>query len=227
MRHPKQLILGVCGSVVLLVVFFIMQSRNGPLVEIPKYLLLFSLAPVAIGLVAGGYVTRFKTKWIELESLPEAPQTQASAPLKAGTGDWRLQHSEEYGRTHHYMLAHVYRPSTEPGQAFDIFIFVVRHEKGTDRPPKTKFTEIEIRKADFFFGESWGNQVFAVPNTGGIIGVRTHAWGTFLATCKVTLTEHEPVVLHRYIDFFMDAPYARRALGPQAHAPGSTDPQPR
>src|SRR5439155_7719354 len=116
MRHPKQLILGVCGSVVLLVVFFIMQSRNGPLVEIPKYLLLFSLAPVAIGLVAGGYVTRFKTKWIELESLPEAPQTQASAPLKAGTGDWRLQHSEEYGRTHHYMLAHVYRPSTEPAR---------------------------------------------------------------------------------------------------------------
>jgi hypothetical protein len=66
-----------------------------------------------------------------------------------------------------------------------------------------------FRYAEFFFGESWGNQRFTVNNSSwlgqrrGVIGVRVHAWGTFLAACRITFTDQSEVVLYRFIDFFM------------------------
>src|SRR5205823_3429544 len=117
--------------------------------------------------------------------------------------DWRRRRAEEYTRVDGYMLTHVYRRSEVPDQTFDIFLFLVRHRKGTDGPPLKDFKE--IAQADFFFGESWGNKVFTVVNSGGVIGVRTHAWGTFLATCRITFRDQhrEPIILHRYVDFHM------------------------
>jgi hypothetical protein len=102
------------------------------------------------------------------------------------------------------MLAHVYRTSTEPGQRFQVFVFLVRHRKGSSEPPQ-RDNFVEIQKAEFFFGDSWGNQIFEVPETKGAIGVRTHAWGTFLATCRLTFTDdaNKPITLFRYVDFFM------------------------
>jgi hypothetical protein len=139
----------------------------------------------------------------ELERLPEARQHQTTKALPPTT-QWQHKRAEEYARTNGYMLAHVYRRSLEPDQEFDIFIFVVQHQKGTTTPPKRDFTEIE--KAEFFFGGSWGNEVFVAENTGGVIGVRTHAWGTFLATCRITFKDTNilPVVLYRYVDFSLD-----------------------
>ena len=139
----------------------------------------------------------------ELEGLPEARQHQ-SATLQPQVTQWQHSRSAEYARTSGYMLTHVYRRSSQPNQEFDIFIFLVRHEKGTAEPPQREFTEVE--KAEFFFGESWGNEVFVAQNTGGAIGVRTHAWGTFLATCRVTFKDKNvpATILHRYVDFSMD-----------------------
>jgi len=56
-----------------------------------------------------------------------------------------------------------------------------------------------------FFGESWGNKVFTVSDDGGFFGVRTHAWGTFLAACRITFKDKSKsaVTLYRYIDFSM------------------------
>ena len=102
-----------------------------------------------------------------------------------------------------YMLAHVYQAAKARGKEFSIFIFLVRHEKGTAGPPRRHFDEVAM--LEFFFGESWSNQVFTVINKGGVLGVRTHAWGTFLATCRLTFrdTKRPPVILHRYVDFHM------------------------
>jgi|ERR1700736_309803 len=146
----------------------------------------------------------------EMESLPEAPQHQSTKSEPPPT-QWQHKRAEEYARTNGFMLAHVYRPSTKSNQVFDIFIFVVRHQKGTSTPPKRKFTEIE--KAEFFFGESWGNEVFTAPNTGGVIGVRTHAWGTFLASCRITFKDASkaPIILYRYVDFSMAPEQSRNA----------------
>jgi len=105
------------------------------------------------------------------------------------------------------MLAHVYRPSLVKGEKYEAFIFLAHHEHLKSGSLKIEaITEIE--KAEFFFGSSWGNQIFPVENRDrkGPIGVSVHAWGTFLATCRITFSPElgrEPIVLQRFIDFFM------------------------
>lgn len=144
----------------------------------------------------------------ELRSLPEARQSALVTGMAHSAGvqqrsQWTLARADEYERVHGYMLAHVYKHAKSRVQQFSVFIFLVRHEKGTSGPPRKHFEEID--KLEFFFGDSWSNQVFTVSNTGGVLGVRTEAWGTFLATCRVVFREssRDPVILHRYIDFHM------------------------
>jgi hypothetical protein len=164
-------------------------------------------APVEAG--PGGFKLGAFTK--ELEKLPDAPQKAAAAAKPAEPTDWRQKRAEEYKRVDGYMLVHVYRPSILPTQKYDIFLFVVRQQKGTEGPPRRQFDE--IAKAEFYFGESWGNEIFTVQNTGSVIGVRTHAWGTFLACCRLTFKDakREPIILFRYVDFHMlqDNPEAK------------------
>lgn len=204
MKNRKMVFGGLIVSGMVLAVFLLLQARQGNPLDLPTKFLVVALVPTVVGFILGGYVRKIKTPIIsaELENLPEAPQRPPS-PLESSPTDWQLERDREKARTHGYMLVHVYRPSAEPGQVFDIFIFIVRYQKGATGPPKRKFREIE--KAEFFFGESWGNEVFSVSNTGDIIGVRTHAWGTFLATCRVTFKDQdrEHIILHRYIDFEM------------------------
>jgi len=117
--------------------------------------------------------------------------------------DWRQERDKEYSRVDGYMLVHVYRPSTTQHQKYDIFLFLVRHRKGTAGPPQRKFDE--IAKAAFFFGESWGNRIFPVENEGGVIGIQTSAWGTFLACCRLEFKDRkrQPIILFRYVDFHL------------------------
>lgn len=138
----------------------------------------------------------------ELEKLPEAHRTEG-LPKGLPEPDWTAQRQSEYVRTGGLMLAHVYRPSTVPGQKFDAFVFLLKHQKGTLAPPKHGLHE--VKKAEFYFGNSWGGEVFEVVNTGGAIGVQTHAYGTFLAMCRVTFQDPKraPLILYRYVDFFM------------------------
>lgn len=135
----------------------------------------------------------------EFEQQPEQPVSTEQSPM----AEWQGEYSQVYNRTKGYMLVHVYRPSTVPGQKFDIFIFVLRHRSGDPKSPYRNFEE--IKKAEFFFGPGWGNKIFPVANTGGLIGVRTHAWGTFFAACRITFNDpnSEPIILYRYIDFEM------------------------
>ena len=158
-------------------------------------------APVEAG--PGGFKLGAITK--ELEKLPESPPQKAAAVATKHTEltDWQQERAKEYKRIDGYMLVHVYRPSKIPNQKYDIFLFVVRHQKSTDGPPRRQFEE--VAEAEFYFGDSWDNNIFTVPNTGGVVGVRTHAWGTFLACCRLTFkdSKREPIILFRYVDFHM------------------------
>lgn len=173
--------------------------------QLPLPVWLCSLVPVCVGLITGGYLKNVKTPIIsaEMEALPEMSQSPPNKLPAPELSDWTHERVAEYARVDGYMLAHVYRPSALRGQAFDIFIFVVRHRKDTAGPPRQHLDDIET--AEFFFGNSWSNQVFTVHNSGSVIGVRTHAWGTFLATCRLTFRNRsrKPIILHRYIDFHM------------------------
>jgi hypothetical protein len=182
----------------------------------------------------------------EMEHLPEVWQTPEAAPGKSAAGrltkprapatkrkgassplgsasllsieppeDWTAARADEYARVRGYMLAHVYRKSEDDSRYFDIFIFLVRHQKGASGPPRKNLSE--IKSAEFFFGDSWGNEVFSVNNGGEIIGVRTSAWGTFLATCRISFIDDSkpPIVLNRYIDFHMAQDGPNALSGPE------------
>jgi hypothetical protein len=98
-----------------------------------------------------------------------------------------------YKNNRNIFLAHVIRPSKKEGQAYDVFIYLIRHN--SDDLSDVRYTE-------FFLGPYWENKVFgAIETTKGFIGISTSAYGTFLCVCRVTFHDGYQVELNRYIDF--------------------------
>jgi hypothetical protein len=207
---------GSAYSLFLLAIFLWLQAENSSVLGLPVQYLVASAIPVLIGLLLSGYVREIKAGGYEFslnqdlldeaQEIPDAgidPAKSSMVPQSWPSNAWQMDRDKEYARTRGYMLAHVYRPSLESGQKYDISVFVVRHEKGTSTPPRRNLAE--IRRAEFFFGASWGNKVFPVDGNEGFFAVRMHAWGTFLAICRLTFHDDnfEPVTLYRYIDFSM------------------------
>lgn len=117
------------------------------------------------------------------------------------TQQWTEARGPIYVRNRDVFLAHVLTPSKSPLHKFDIFIFLIRHQgvlkhKGVD-------SSIDIDYAEFFLGETWGNQIFKSQNKGGRIGFSTSAYGTFLVLCRVVFKDGYEVIIDRYIDFEM------------------------
>ncbi len=209
MRQRRLLLSGAAASVALLLLFMFLQSHSGPALDTPSRYLWVSLVPVLVGLFAGGYITKFETPILKVSNdvtnLPEAKRDgDVPKEQEPSAGDWRTLRAEEYSRTSGLALAHEYRPSEREGQLFDTFIYLIRHTKNSATPPKTGFEE--VHKAEFYLGEAWGHRVFTVEEASeNMVGIRTHAYGTFLATCRITFLDpsRQPEVVHRYIDFEM------------------------
>ena len=99
-----------------------------------------------------------------------------------------------YEQNRRVFLVHVLTPSKEPGQKYDLFIYLKRHgDKDIS----------DVAKAEFFFGNSWGNRIFTGSRDGSVIGVSTSAYGPFLCTCLVTFDDGYQTSIYRYIDFEM------------------------
>jgi len=214
-------------STALLIFFSTLQIFGSPIVQLPVQWLWISMMPILLALVVGGYIGKFKGAGLEFEPgmrlLPYAQPGPITTPPGGGdlsaamlekvgvrdsvepelNVDWQKQREAEYARTGGLFIVHVYRRSTQPNQLYDITLFLMRHVHGTAPNQKTGFDDVE--KAEFYFGPSWHGEVFVAHNDGEYIGVRTSAWGTFLATCRVTFknSAKTPLTLHRYIDFEM------------------------
>jgi len=95
------------------------------------------------------------------------PSTYIPASV-SGHADFR---NGEYERTRSVFLAHIALPSNKPGQLYDLAIFLVRkRSQGMDFR--------DVKKAEFFFGKYWGNEVFVGHRDNeGRIGVKTSAYG--------------------------------------------------
>jgi prokaryotic YEATS domain len=128
------------------------------------------------------------------------PNAQAARPAdrppseSTPDGPWAERRDAIYKQARGVFLVHVIRPSREPGQSYDIFVYLKRH-KSSD------FTDVSF--AEFFFGHYWGNEVFREERRDGLIGISTSAYGPFLCTCRVTFKDGHVADLHRYVDFEM------------------------
>jgi prokaryotic YEATS domain len=208
-RNRRALLVGSAGSLVVLAGVLALQADHASILRLPSQWLALAAIPVIIGLVVGGYLRKFSFAGIEVEAPPLKPVKYVAPggqrPTKTAeaiVSDWTRERQAEYERTHFLEMVHIYKPSARPGQKFDISIYIMRHVAGEARNQITAFTEID--KVEFFFGPSWGNRVFTAPNDGGIVGLNTSAFGSFLATCRIVFNDGSaPVVIHRYIDFEM------------------------
>jgi hypothetical protein len=136
-------------------------------------------------------VARQDIKAVELPPVTTAPPEEAALSTQEGRSQDRKR---TYETMRKLFLVHVLTPSTVRGQKYDIYIYVKRHrDQAID----------DVALAEFFFGKSWGNQIFRGKRAGNRLGVQTSAYGPFLCTCRITFTEGPPVMLYRYIDFEM------------------------
>ena len=203
--------IGATLSLVMLAVFMILQGRTGSALNLKLRWLWVALAPVVVGLFVGKHIDGISAGADGLsvsagaQALPstdDSDRISVSSILETQHGDWTDTREAIYDNTNDLMLAHEYRRSQEPGQVFDIFIYLVRHESNTTEPATFGFDEVDY--VEFYFGDGWDNQVFTVKNTGGSLGIRTHAFGVFLAICRINFKDgRDPEVIYRYIDFEM------------------------
>jgi hypothetical protein len=115
-------------------------------------------------------------------------------PITETPDEWNARRNNIYTDHRNVFLTHIIRPSSRPGQTFDVFIYLIRH-KSED------FSDIRV--AEFFLGPYWENKVFPAVEQNGFIGISTSAYGTFLCVCRVTFTDGAHLYLERYIDFEM------------------------
>lgn len=125
---------------------------------------------------------------------PALPSTSGNSHIATTADDWTTLRDSIYIENKSYFIVHVLEPSQKKGQEYDIFIYLMRH-KSKD------YTDIE--KAEFFFGKYWKNRIYVASKSGDYLGVRTSAYGPFLAVCRVTFKDGSSVVLNKYIDFEM------------------------
>ncbi len=113
-------------------------------------------------------------------------------PVSETPDEWSVRRNTVYADHRNVFLTHVIRPSSKPGQAFDVFVYLIRH-KAED------FSDIVV--AEFFLGKYWDNLVFPAIEQDGFIGISTSAYGPFLCICRVTFRDGSNLYLERYIDF--------------------------
>jgi hypothetical protein len=113
-------------------------------------------------------------------------------PVTETVDEWNARRNTIYTDQRGVFLTHIIRPSVKPGQTFDVFIYLIRHESEDLS---------DIRVAEFFLGPYWENKVFPAVLQNGFVGISTSAYGTFLCICRVTFMDGTNAYLERYIDF--------------------------
>jgi hypothetical protein len=111
--------------------------------------------------------------------------------------DWTRERERLYEANRDLFLVHQIRPSKQPGQKYDVFVFLAG-ARGIK--PSTV-----VEQADFFLGPYWGNRIFPVhvQQSEETIGITTSAYGPALCICRVKLRDGAEIILHRFLDFEM------------------------
>lgn len=208
---PGAVVIGGLFSLAFLGAALTLQALGSSILKLPPQWLAAAVVPVLVGLLVSGYIQKvsFGSVAIEAPSLKPGPYIKPGEPDSSSTAsaarpDWTNYRQQEYERHHWLELVHRYRPSTKPGQDYDISIYITKHISGGSLSDQTKgFTDIDY--VEFYFGSGWGDRIFKIPNNGDVISINTSSWGSpFLAICRVTFKNHtERVLLQRYIDYEM------------------------
>ncbi len=103
------------------------------------------------------------------------------------------QRSDVYENCRRVMVTHQIQKSFEPGQLYDILIYIIPH----------KGTITSVLKVEYFFGIYWGNKVFPSNDKSRGFPITTSAYGPFLCAARIHFTDGQSGMAYRYIDFEM------------------------
>jgi hypothetical protein len=145
----------------------------------------------------------FKARVDQLQSLPHADPAGATQPANTPEPpDWTDLREEVRTSSRDVHLVHVIAPAPGRDRWFDIFAFLVGH----NRPHRGLPADLsDVAAAEFFLGRMWGNRTFRIDNPGNgmPIGLSTSAYGPVLCICRVRFKDGHTTVLARYLDFEM------------------------
>jgi hypothetical protein len=121
------------------------------------------------------------------------PSAGLGSAVRSSTDDSRaLARKQKYEENHSLFIAHRLFPSEQPNQTYDIWIYLISH--------KTDMNAVD--RVEYFFGESWNNQVFTSSDRGKRFGVLASAHGSgFLCLASVFFKDGRQFDTWRYIDF--------------------------
>ena len=131
----------------------------------------------------------------EGDQAKENPE-RANSPSKSREQERKKIYAENRGM----FITHVLAPSRHGNQKYDIFIYLIKHQRNDEQGPHDLS---EVEKAEFYLGKMWRDRVFVQRPRDGLIGMSTSAYAPFLCTCDVYLKSGEVIKLSRYIDFEM------------------------
>lgn len=111
--------------------------------------------------------------------------------------DVRYKQREQYYKPNrNIQLVHRIAPSMQPGQLYDILVYVVPHHDGS---------LLSVQSVEYYFGRSWDNNIFTSIDRARNFAVATSAYGPMMCTAEIHFTDGEVATIGRYIDFEMGA----------------------
>lgn len=101
-------------------------------------------------------------------------------------------------------LAHLLAPTREPGQEWEIFIYLVAGAERTAAYGMPGDVS-DVASAEFYLGHMWGERTTTVTWTRdrSHLGIRTTAYAPVICLCRITFRDGHTAVLSRFIDFEM------------------------
>lgn len=99
-----------------------------------------------------------------------------------------------YSQQRGAMLVHKLYKSQKTEQLYDILIYLI---------PKKGCNLIQVTSVDYYFGKSWGRQIFTSNDRSNGFAIVTSAYGPFLCTAKINFNDGKNETAYRFIDFEM------------------------
>jgi hypothetical protein len=148
--------------------------------------------------IKSGAALKFSS-FLELGAIRVWPGLQSGGNIDddPATAAWTERREKHYRYSRNVFLAHRLYPSEQPGQLYDILVYLVPHRSRNG-------SLAAVTRVEYYFGPAWGDRVFSSSDSGKRFGIVVSAYGSgFLCVAKVTYASGEPTETWRYIDFEM------------------------
>lgn len=115
-----------------------------------------------------------------------------------------------YKRCRRIVVVHTLHASSEPGQVFDILLYLHQHGPGS---------LLEVTKVEYYFGRMWEHLVATTDTRANSFAARISAYGSFLCMARIHFTDGAHCDQFRYVDFEAPPYPPLNVVKPEASSP--------